>query len=615
MGGIISKKKEIRTTRTTPIVAVTAPDPIQETIAIENLQQSQPVKETSKPSRSSPQETLATIVKSDSSPEQPLPKTEKESLPTQTQQLEPAISDIIPLNQSNVNSLKMSGIQKTALICIDGWGISPDENPLGDAIRNAETPVMTSLAEKYQFTPVAAHGLAVGLPDGLMGNSEVGHLNIGAGRVVFQDIVRIDLSVANNELATLPTVLEAFEKAKSGNGRLHLIGLVSDGGVHSHINHLKKLVSDAKDAEIPNTYIHFIGDGRDTAPRSAATYYEQLSEYLNSLQYGEIADVVGRYYAMDRDKRWERVQIAYEMLVQGTGEVVEDGLAAIKERYSKDETDEFLKPIIVSSEGRIRDDDTLIFFNYRSDRMREITQAFGVPPLPFETSLVPKNNYIATLTQYKADFPFPVIFPAQSMDNVLGEWLSKQNLTQCHVAETEKYAHVTFFFNGGSEVQFKGETRDLIPSPKVATYDLKPEMSVIEVAEKVAERIDEGTFEFVMCNFAPPDMVGHTGIYEKAILGVEATDKAIGIVYEAAKRNGYVLFITSDHGNAEKMLNNGQPHTAHTTAKVPFIMTSNTHKFDSEKVKSGTLADVAPTILEVMGLPIPSEMTGKSLLT
>ncbi|KAJ3128593.1 hypothetical protein HK098_004019 [Nowakowskiella sp. JEL0407] len=518
--------------------------------------------------------------------------------------------------QSSTSKPKMSEkIQRAALICIDGWGISPEADPTGDAIRNAKTPVMSGLMETYPNTPVAAHGLSVGLPDGLMGNSEVGHLNIGAGRVVFQDIVRIDLSVRDSKLATLPTVVEAFQKAKSGNGRLHLLGLVSDGGVHSHINHLLKLISDAKDTQIPETYIHFIGDGRDTAPRSASKYYKQLTDYMSELGYGKVADVVGRYYAMDRDKRWERVQVAYEMLVQGKGEVVTDGLAAIEERYTKDETDEFLKPIIVDQEGRVRDEDTLIFFNYRSDRMREITQVFGIPPLPFETDVVPKDLYIATLTQYKADYPFPVVFPAQSMDNVLAEWLSKHNLTQCHVAETEKYAHVTFFFNGGSEVQFPGEQRDLIPSPKVATYDLKPEMSAIEVAEKVAERIDENQFDLVMCNFAPPDMVGHTGIYEKAILGVEATDKAIGIIYEAAKRNGYVLFITSDHGNAEKMLNSGQPHTAHTTAKVPFIMTSKEFSFDPVKSESGALADVAPTILQVMGLPIPGEMTGKSLIT
>ncbi|KAL2914032.1 hypothetical protein HK105_206477 [Polyrhizophydium stewartii] len=513
---------------------------------------------------------------------------------------------------------------KACLIVIDGWGISPEADPAGDAIRNAATPVMTGLAERFRATDVAAHGLAVGLPDGLMGNSEVGHLNIGAGRIVYQDIVRIELSIKNNTLRDQKAVVDAFARAKAGTGRLHLLGLVSDGGVHSHITHALALVEAAKAAGVPSTFIHFFGDGRDTAPRSAVTYLEQLQARLASLSYGELATIVGRYYAMDRDKRWERVQVAYEALLDATkGEATRDAVATVQARYAAGETDEFLKPIVTCAEGRVRDGDTLIFFNYRSDRMREICQAFGVAPLPFsalsEGVVPPRDIAITTMTQFKADFPFPTIFPPQTMDNVLAEWLSKKGVTQCHVAETEKYAHVTFFFNGGTEAQYDGEHRELIASPKVATYDLKPEMSAIEVAEKVAEVLTTQDFGFVMCNFAPPDMVGHTGVYEKAIKGVEATDAGIGIIHAACEKAGYTLFVTADHGNAEKMYgDNGQPHTAHTTNRVPFIMTNSAFKFDAACGAAaqglGALCDVAPTILEVMGIEKPAEMTGRSLI-
>ncbi|KAI8923757.1 metalloenzyme [Entophlyctis helioformis] len=503
--------------------------------------------------------------------------------------------------------------RKACLIVIDGWGISADPNPAGDAIRNASTPVMTGLAARFPATSVGAHGLDVGLPDGLMGNSEVGHLNIGAGRVVYQDIVRIELSIKNNTLKDQPAVVEAFKRAKAGNGRLHLLGLVSDGGVHAHINHALSLVESAKAAGVPSTFIHFFGDGRDTAPRSAAGYLKDMLAKLDELHYGKLATIVGRYYAMDRDKRWERVKIAYEALVQGRGEVSADPLATVEARYAADETDEFLKPIIVGEDSRIGDNDTLIFFNFRSDRMRELSSALGMTPMPFETDKVPANLSISTMTQYKADFPFATIFPPQTMDNVLAEWLGKCGIPQNHIAETEKYAHVTFFFNGGSEAQYPLEDRELVPSPKVATYDLKPEMSAIEVAEKVAEVVATQKYPFVMCNFAPPDMVGHTGVYERAIEGVQATDKGIGIIFAACEAAGYTLFITADHGNAEKMFgDNGQPHTAHTTNRVPFIMTSTTHKFDD--AKRGALCDVAPTVLSVMGVPVPAEMTGQSLL-
>ncbi|KAJ3389120.1 hypothetical protein HDU84_009124 [Entophlyctis sp. JEL0112] len=460
------------------------------------------------------------------------------------------------------------------------------------------------------YTTLSAHGLSVGLPDGLMGNSEVGHLNIGAGRVVYQDIVRIDLSLANNTLATQPNFAAALSRAAAGTGRLHLAGLVSDGGVHSHEKHLHAMLAAAKNAGVAQTFVHFFGDGRDTAPRSAVTY-------------GTLATVVGRYYAMDRDKRWERVKIAYDALVLGTAETqcadnVDAFVSAVHERYERNETDEFLKPIVLEGgSGRIEDGDTVVFFNYRSDRMRELSMALGIKPTPFEVEKVPENLSITTTTQYKADFPFANIFPPQKMDNVLAEWLGKHGIPQCHIAETEKYAHVTFFFNGGTEAQFALEDRDLISSPKVATYDLQPQMSAQEVGARVAERVAERKYPFVMCNFAPPDMVGHTGVYEAAVRGVEATDAAIGEIARACAENGYVLFVTADHGNAEQMLSadgSGSPHTAHTCNPVPFVMAGAGDGISFAAGKTGCLADVAPTVLDVMGLPVPAEMDGQSLL-
>ncbi|KAJ2770790.1 hypothetical protein IWQ56_002034, partial [Coemansia nantahalensis] len=402
--------------------------------------------------------------------------------------------------------------------------------------------------------------------------------------------------------------------AKAGNGRLHLCGLVSDGGVHAHIKHLVGLLEAAKEAEVPTTYVHFFADGRDTSPRSTTQYLRELQAAMAELAYGKIATIVGRYYAMDRDKRWERVQVAFDAMTKGHGEKTSDAIKTVEERYAKNETDEFLKPIVVDSEGVIRDNDTLFFFDFRSDRMREIAQAFGIKPASFE-SRVPEGLHIATMTQYKSDFPFPAAFPPQKMTDVLAEWLAKKDVAQVHVAETEKYAHVTFFFNGGTEAQFTGEDRDLIPSPKVATYDLKPEMSALEVGDKVADEIATGKYPFVMCNFAPPDMVGHTGDYDAACMAIEATDKAIGRIYEACKEHGYTLFVTADHGNAEKMLSDdgSTPHTAHTCSRVPFVMAPGDRKFVAYDDKHA-LCDVAPTILRFMGLETPDSMTGRSLL-
>lgn len=446
--------------------------------------------------------------------------------------------------------------QKAALICIDGWGVGSETSaPDGNAILNAKTPWMDEFAKDGSsitqgYTELDASSLAVGLPEGLMGNSEVGHLNIGAGRVVWQDVVRIDQTIKEGKLSQVENIKKSFTRAAEGNGRLHLLGLVSDGGVHSNIKHLLKLVDVAKEYKVPHVYIHFFGDGRDTDPKSGAGHMKTLLKHCEEVGLGKIATVVGRYYAMDRDKRWDRVELAMKGIVLGEGEDSSDPAATIEQRYESGETDEFLKPIIVNGkDGRLQDGDTLFFFNYRSDRVREISQLIGdqdrspKPDFPY-----PSDMHVTTMTRYKTDFTFPVAFAPQVMDNVLAEWLAKQKVHQCHVAETEKYAHVTFFFNGGVEVQFDNEVRDMIPSPRVATYDKQPKMSAMAVAEKMCERIKEGKFEFIMNNFAPPDMVGHTGVYDAAVEACTETDAAIGKVYEQCKESGYTLFITADHG-------------------------------------------------------------------
>ncbi|KAK9898938.1 cofactor-independent phosphoglycerate mutase [Cystobasidium minutum MCA 4210] len=504
--------------------------------------------------------------------------------------------------------------QPVLLLCHDGWGWGNFGNK-GNAIEAAETPCMTDLEKNDQnaFMTINASGLDVGLVEGLMGNSEVGHLNCGAGRIVWQDIVRIDQTIKNNKLLDQPNIVKTLENAKNGNGRLHFLGLVSDGGVHSHINHLKALLKVAKDYGVPKVYVHFFGDGRDTDPKSGLGHLKDLQAYMKELNYGEVVTLVGRYYAMDRDKRWERIQVAVDALVQGKGETTDDPVKTVEARYEAGETDEFLKPIVIGGdETRIKEDDTLFCFNYRSDRMREIVTMLGLEDKPVETQ-VPKNLHITTMSQYNSEFPFAIAFPPQAMTNVLAEWLSKQGCKQCHVAETEKYAHVTFFFNGGVEKQFEGEQRYMIPSPKVPTYDKQPEMSVQGVADKVAEVVKSKEYDFVMCNFAPPDMVGHTGVYEAAVKAITATDKAVKTLYDACKEAGYVFVVTSDHGNAETMINeDGGPLTSHTTNPVPFIIANGDYKLNKDT--EGALCDVAPTCLEIMGLPQPEEMTGKSLL-
>ncbi|KAK7736418.1 hypothetical protein SLS63_003396 [Diaporthe eres] len=514
--------------------------------------------------------------------------------------------------------------QNACLIVIDGWGVPSADSPKnGDAITNAKTPVMDAFAKSTAgYTELEASSLAVGLPEGLMGNSEVGHLNIGAGRVVWQDVVRIDQTIKNGEFSKTPSIKKTLEAAKNGNGRLHLCGLVSHGGVHSKQKHLYALLEAAKEYQVPEVYIHFFGDGRDTDPKSGAGYLQELLDTIKELGIGKLATIVGRYYAMDRDKRWERVELALKGLVLGEGEASSDPVATVKERYEKGENDEFLKPIIVNGDaGRIKDDDVVFFFNYRSDRARQITQLLGdVDRSPRPDFKYPKINRLVTMTQYKVDYPFEIAFAPQHMGNVLAEWLGKQGVEQVHVAETEKYAHVTFFFNGGVEKVFDLETRDesqdLVPSNKsVATYDQAPEMSADGVANQVAKRLGEHKFPFVMNNFAPPDMVGHTGVYEAALVGVEATDKAIGKIYEACKKENYILFITSDHGNAEEMkFPDGKPKTSHTTNKVPFVMANAPEGWSLKQGDAGVLGDVAPTVLAAMGLEQPEEMSGKSLL-
>ncbi|XP_015919560.2 2,3-bisphosphoglycerate-independent phosphoglycerate mutase-like [Parasteatoda tepidariorum] len=502
------------------------------------------------------------------------------------------------------------------LIVIDGWGLSEEKK--GNAIFNAHTPIMDDLSkDSSNYLTLDASGLSVGLPEGLMGNSEVGHMNIGAGRVMEQDILRINKEVENKEISKNPNFIECANNAKSKNGRLHFLGLVSDGGVHAHIDHLFALLEAAKEHEVAKTFIHFFSDGRDTSPTCAFKYVQQTLDKCKELNHGCLATITGRYYAMDRDKNHERIKLAYEGMVQGKGEKTnaEEVVSFIKTKYedkSDPQSDEDLKPIIVNQEGLIQDDDTLLFINYRADRMRQITEAFGMKP-EFETGTIPKNLMVCTMTQYKKDYPFIMLFPPRVPKNVLSEWISKKGCLQFHCAETEKYAHVTFFFNGGQEAAFENETRKMVPSPKVATYDLQPEMSCMKVADEMVKAIKSGRYHFVLCNLAPPDMVGHTGKYEPALRAVEATDRAIGRIVDACVEMEYELVITADHGNAEKMLDeNGEPCKTHTTNRVPFIVRS------SRKLKTpdhnAALCDVAPTILDLMGLDKPPEMTGRSLL-
>ena len=498
---------------------------------------------------------------------------------------------------------------------LDGWGLAT--KPEVSAIQSANTPFMDQAWGKYPHSRLNASGLAVGLPAGQMGNSEVGHMNIGAGRVVYQDLVKINKAIEDGSLGNNPTLQAAFEHAKKSGNKLHFIGLVSDGGVHSHIDHLKGLCELAQQQGLSNQIrVHAFTDGRDTDPNSGIKFIADLQQFLNS-KGGKLASVIGRYYAMDRDKRWNRVQKAYDALVHGKGFYTRNATEAIGRSYEAGITDEFIEPIITidaDSEpvGLIEEGDTVICFNFRTDRGRQITQVLTQKDFP-EFGMTKLNlNYI-TLTNYDVTFQgIKVIFNKDNLDQTLGEVLSKQGVEQIRIAETEKYPHVTFFFSGGREEPFEGEKRILCPSPKVATYDLQPEMSAKDIRDKIIPELQAENAGFVCLNFANPDMVGHTGVFEAAVKACETVDQCTESVVEAALAHGYTVIIIADHGNSDCMINDdGTPNTAHTTNLVPCILIDNTY---NRPIKDGKLGDLAPTILELMGLEVPAEMTGESLL-
>ncbi|MBQ1742719.1 MAG: 2,3-bisphosphoglycerate-independent phosphoglycerate mutase [Oscillospiraceae bacterium] len=497
----------------------------------------------------------------------------------------------------------------TTLIIMDGFGLS--ENETGNAVRGAKTPVLDRLFAEYAHTTLSASGLDVGLPDGQMGNSEVGHTNIGGGRVVFQDLPRITRAIEDGSFFENPAYNMAMDECLSRGSALHLYGLHSNGGVHSTLSHLYALLKMASIKGLKRVYIHAFLDGRDTPPTSGKDFVAQTQKKCAELGVGKIATVMGRYYAMDRDKRWERLETAYDALVYGEGVQNPDPVAAIEESYRNGVTDEFVEPIVCDKDGVISDHDSIIFFNYRPDRAREITRAFVDPAFDgFKREFFPVT-YVCN-TEYDATMPnVSVAFPRIRVENGLGEYLSKMNMTQLRIAETEKYAHVTFFFNGGVEMQYPGEDRVLVASPKVATYDLQPEMSAYEVADKCVERILSGNYDVIILNFANCDMVGHTGVYDAAVKAVETVDECVGKVVDATLKMGGIAMITADHGNAEQMLQSDgvSPMTAHTTNRVPFILCGA-----GTELRPGRLADIAPTILDVMGLAQPEEMDGQTLI-
>ena len=501
--------------------------------------------------------------------------------------------------------------KKVILIIMDGWGLGKKKE--SDAIQNANVPFVSSLYKKYPNTTLVTCGEAVGLPDGQMGNSEVGHLNLGAGRIVYQELERINVAVKNGEFQKNEVLLNSLKYAKENNKSLHLLGLVSDGGVHSHINHLKAITSLCKEKNIENVYVHAFTDGRDTDPKSGINFLEDLQKHLDKTT-GKIATITGRYYAMDRDKRWERVKIAYDALVHRTGGVTGNIFSAITSSYEKNITDEFLLPIINTDTpgSGIQDGDAVICFNFRTDRCREITEALTQTAFP-DYNMKPLQLDYTTMTMYNHTFKnLHVIFEKDDLINTLGEILSANNKKQIRIAETEKYPHVTFFFSGGREVPFEGEKRIMIPSPKVATYDLKPQMSAYEVTDALLPEIKNKTADFICLNYANADMVGHTGVWEAVIKAVETVDKCVEKIVTAGLENGYTIFLTADHGNADYMINeDGTPNTAHTLNPVPFFIIDKDWKGE---IKNGKLGDLAPTILTMMQLPIPPQMTGEILI-
>ena len=501
--------------------------------------------------------------------------------------------------------------KKVILIIMDGWGLGQVKS--SDAIQNARTPFVNSLYSKYPNTTLTTCGEVVGLPDGQMGNSEVGHLNLGAGRIVYQELQRINVAIRSGEFAANKALLDSIRYAKEKNKTLHLIGLVSDGGVHSHIEHLKALTRLCKQEMLDKVLIHAFTDGRDTDPKSGLGYLSELQQHL-SQSTGSIASVTGRYYAMDRDKRWERVKIAYDALVNGIGEQADDILAAVKKSYDNGVTDEFIKPIINASlqNVKISDGDAVLCFNFRTDRCREITEALTQTDMP-GFGMKTLGLHYTTMTQYDHKFKnVHVVFENDDLKNTLGEILEQHGKKQIRIAETEKYPHVSFFFSGGREVPFNGEHRIMVPSPKVATYDLQPEMSAVEVTDAIVKEINNRSADFICLNYANADMVGHTGVWEAIIKAVETVDQCVERVVTASLNNGYTVFLTADHGNADYAINeDGTPNTAHTLNPVPFFIIDNQWK---GTIEPGKLGDIAPTILTMMQIPVPKEMTGNILI-
>ena len=503
----------------------------------------------------------------------------------------------------------------TMLMILDGFG--DNKNKDGNAIQLAKTPNIDRLMKKYPNTDIFTSGLHVGLPEGQMGNSEVGHTNIGAGRIVYQELTRITKSIEDGDFFSIPEFIAAIDNCKKHNSKLHILGLVSDGGVHSHIRHLYGLLEMAKRRDFEDVYVHCFLDGRDTPPASGESYILKLQDKMKEKGIGKIATISGRFYAMDRDKRWQRVQKCYDAMVKGEGNKVSSAIKAIEDSYQKEVFDEFVEPTVICNGetpvAKIEENDSVIFFNFRPDRAREITRAIVDKEFKeFETK--PMDLYYVCFTNYDETMPnVHIAFKKELLKNTFGEVVSNAGLKQLRIAETEKYAHVTFFFNGGEEKQYPGEDRILVPSPKVATYDLQPEMSAPIVTEKVVEAINEDKYNAIILNFANPDMVGHTGSLPAAIKAVETIDECVQKVVDAMLAHNGTILITADHGNCEQMIDykTGEPHTAHTTNPVPLILVTND---ETLKVKSGKLADLAPTMLEILGIEKPEEMTGESIL-
>ncbi len=508
----------------------------------------------------------------------------------------------------------MTQSKKTlALIVLDGWGYREDADQ--NAILAANTPNLDALTKAYPNTLISGSGLDVGLPEGQMGNSEVGHVNLGAGRVVYQDFTKVTKSIADGEFEHNPALVKAIDDAVSKDKAVHIMGLLSPGGVHSHEDHIFAALKLAAHRGAKKVYLHAFLDGRDTPPQSAEASLEKADAVFAELGCGKTATIIGRYFAMDRDKRWDRVTKAYDLITQGKGEAKADSaVAGLKASYEAGKNDEFVPPTVIGDSVSVEDGDAIIFMNFRADRARQLTQVFVDKSFDgFELAVKPELSAFVMLTQYSADFDAPVAFPSEKLVNVLGEWLEKQGKTQLRISETEKYAHVTFFFSGGVEKEFKGEERILIPSPDVATYDLQPEMNSEKLTDELVGAIESGKFDVIICNYPNGDMVGHTGDFDAAVKACEAVDKSIGRVIEALQKTGGECLITADHGNAEQMVDNesGQAHTAHTSEPVPFIYFGR----DAEPRKGGTLSDVAPTMLHLMGVEQPEEMTGKTIMT